>query len=319
MRIGAIDTSRFSAATLAGALIAAALVIVPTIGGLALSGASSGPVPEIGAPTMVDKGDVSGGVPGVAVTDPGLAVDGAKVDPSVIRTAYLQVETGDIDVARAHLEDRVKSAGGYAASSTRYGTTDAPILEITFRVPAAALDDLLAAFRTEGKLLGESVNSYEVTMQLVDLEARLKSLRASESAYLDLMKRASSVADVLAVQTELTRVRADIESYDAQRAALADQVAMATITVQLSTPASPVADATKDFDLGREIGAAVANLIAVGRGAIVLALNGVVVLLPIVVVGALAGGLIGRAAGPIAGFAGRALGVAGRRRTSRRR
>jgi len=315
MRIGSINTSRFGAATLAGALIAAALVIVPTLGGLLSSGVSTGAAPEAGAPTMVDKGVVSGG----AALAPGAALDGARVDQSVIRTAYLQVEIGDVDVARTHLEDRVKAAGGYASSSTRYGDASAPILEITFRAPATALDDLLTAFRSEGKLLSESINSYEVTMQLVDLEARLKSLRASESAYLDLMKRASSVADVIAVQTELTHVRADIESYDAQRAALADQVAMATITVQLSTPASPVTDATKDFDLGREIGVAVANLIAVGRGAIVLALNAVVVLLPIVVVGALAGGLVGRAVGPIAGFAGNALGVTGRRRPSRRR
>jgi hypothetical protein len=315
MRIGSINTSRFSAATLAGALIAAALVIVPTLGSIFSGGVPTGAGPEAGAPTLVDKGVVSGGV----TPAPGAALDGAKTDPSVVRTAYMQVEIGDVDVARTHLEDRVKAAGGYASSSTRYGDASAPILEITFRAPATALDDLLAAFRSEGKLLSESINSYEVTMQLVDLEARLKSLRASESAYLDLMKRASSVADVLAVQTELTRVRADIESYDAQRAALADQVAMATITVQLSTPASPVTAATKDFDLGREIGVAVANLIAVGRGAIVLALNAVVVLLPIVVVGALVGGLVGRAIGPIAGFAGNALGVTGRRRPSRRR
>lgn len=318
MRIGSIDTSRFSAATLVGALIAAAVVILPTLGGM-LTSAQTGAAPEVGAPTMVDKGAVAGVVSGGPAPAPGTAIDGARVDPSVIRTAYLQVEIGDVDVARTHLEDRVKAAGGYAASSNRYGTTAAPILEITFRAPAAALDELLAAFRNEGKLLGESINSYEVTTQIVDLEARLKSLRASESAYLDLMKRASSVADVLAVQTELTRVRADIESYDAQRAALADQVAMATITVQLTTPASPVADATKDFDLGREVGSAVANLIAVGRGAIVLALNGVVVLLPIVVVGAVAGGLVGRVVGPIAGFAVNALGLAGRRRPSRRR
>lgn len=315
MRIGSINISRFSTATVAGALIAAALVIVPTLGGLLSSGVSTGGAPEAGAPTMVDKGVVSSGISPA----PGAALDGARVDQSVIRTAYLQVEVGDVDVARTRLEDRVKAAGGYASSSTRYGDTAAPILEITFRAPATALDDLLAAFRSEGKLLSESINSYEVTMQLVDLEARLKSLRASESAYLDLMKRASSVADVIAVQTELTRVRADIESYDAQRAALADQVAMATITVQLSTPASPVTDATKDFDLGREIGVAIANLIAVGRGAIVLALNAVVVLLPIVVIGALAGGLVGRAVGPIAGFVGNALGITGRRRTSRRR
>lgn len=312
MRIGTLSF-RLNGAALAGALLAAVIVIGPSLGGLFGASTGSGASPE--GPTLVDKG-VSGGTS----STPGVAADGGTTpNPAVIRTAYLQIEIADVDAARTRLEERIKAAGGYLSASSRYGTAAAPILEVTFRVPEASLNDLLASFRKEGKLLGESVNSYEVTMQLVDLEARLKSLRASESAYLDLLKRASSVADVLAVQAELTRVRADIESYDAQRAALADQVAMSTITVQLSTPASPVADATKDFDLVREIGAAFANLISVGRSAIVVLLNLIVVLLPIVVVGAVVGGLVGRAAAPLARFIGGLLGISGKRRTVRRR
>jgi hypothetical protein len=79
--------------------------------------------------------------------------------------------------------------------------------------------------------LSEQISTYEVTMQLVDLEARLRNLRASETALLELMSRATTVSDVLAVQTQLTSVRSDIESYDAQRASLADQVAMTTVSV----------------------------------------------------------------------------------------
>lgn len=312
MRIGSLSF-RVNGAALIGALLAALIVVGPSLG--SLFGASTGGVASPESPTLVDKG-VSGG----SSSTPGVAVDnGAKVSPAVIRTAYLQIEIADVDAARTRLEERITAVGGYLSASSRYGDAAAPILEVTFRVPEASLNDLLVAFRKEGKLLGESVNSYEVTMQLVDLEARLKSLRASESAYLDLLKRASSVADVLAVQAELTRVRSDIESYDAQRAALADQVAMSTITVQLSTPASPVADATKDFDLVREIGAAFANLISVGRSAIVVLLNVIVVLLPIVVIGAVIGGLVGRAAAPVARFVGGLLGISGTRRTTRRR
>lgn len=304
---------RLNGAALIGAIVAAVIVIGPSLGSLINFGASTGASPE--GPTLVDKGTTGGG----STSTPGVVDGSATKDPAVIRTAYLQIEIADVDAARTRLEDRVKAAGGYLSASTRYGDASAPVIEATFRAPAAALNDLLAAFRAEGKLLGESITSYEVTMQLIDLEARLKSLRASESAYLDLLKRASTVADVLAVQAELTHVRADIESYDAQRAALADQVAMSTITVQLSTPISPVSDATKNFDLGRELGAAVANLISVGRSAIVLALNAIVVLLPIVAVGAVVGGLIGRAAAPVVGLLGRTLGVTGRRRTTRRR
>ena len=312
MRIGSLSL-RLNGAAVAGAIIAAVIVIGPSLGSLInLGGATTGAAPD--SPTLVDKGTGGG-----STSTPGAVDGGTTKDPAVIRTAYLQIEIADVDAARTRLEDRVKAAGGYLSASTRYGDASAPVIEATFRAPAAALNDLLVAFRAEGKLLGESITSYEVTMQLIDLEARLKSLRASESAYLDLLKRASTVADVLAVQAELTRVRADIESYDAQRAALADQVAMSTITVQLSTPVSPVSDATKNFDLGREIGAAFANLISVGRSAIVLALNAVVVLLPIVALGAVVGGLIGRVATPVAGLLGRTLGITSRRRTVRRR
>ena len=306
---------RLNGAALLGALVAAAIVIGPSLGSLIGSSTSSGAAPDAVNPTLVDKGVTGGGS-----TSAPSATDGSSTkDPAVIRTAYLQIEIAGVDAARTRLEEQAKAAGGYLSSSTRYGDASAPVIEATFRVPAAQLDTLLAAFRAEGKLLGESISSYEVTMQLIDLEARLKSLRASESAYLDLLKRASTVADVLAVQAQLTSVRADIESYDAQRAALADQVAMSTITVQLTTPASPVADATKNFDLGREIGAAFANLISVGRSGIVLLLNTVVVLVPIVAVGAVIGGLIGRAAAPAAALVGRVLGISGRRRTTRRR
>jgi hypothetical protein len=153
--------------------------------------------------------------------------------------------------------------------------------------------------RGEGTVLQEQISSYEVTMQLVDLEARLKNLRASESALIKLMAKATRITDVLSVQSELSRVRGDIESYDAQRAALADQVAMATISVQLTLLASPLDTASKDFNLVKEIQSALANLVAVGRSAIVLVINLVVVALPIVLIGALLGGLLGRAIAPL--------------------
>jgi hypothetical protein len=157
----------------------------------------------------------------------------------------------------------------------------------------------MATLHSSGKLLSEDTGSYEVTMQLVDLEARLKNLRASEAAYLSLMKRAVSVSDIVAVQAELSIVQGDIESFDAQRAALADQVAMANVSVTLSEPASPISDASSNFDLGRELSNALANLINVGRAVIVAVINIVVVAIPIAVLGGLFGSLLARGAAPL--------------------
>jgi hypothetical protein len=148
-------------------------------------------------------------------------------------------------------------------------------------------------------------------MQLVDLEARLRNLRASEAALLELMTRATTVSDVLSVQTQLTAVRSDIESYDAQRTAIADQVAMTTISVTISPIGSSIGNATSGFDLRKEVALAFANLISVGRTVIVAAINLVIVVLPIALIGALVGGLLGRTVTPLFALLRRLIGVGG--------
>jgi len=195
-----------------------------------------------------------------------------------------------------------------------------PYLTVTFRVPAASFDAAVLALREEGTLLSEQISTYEVTMQLVDLEARLRNLRASETALLELMTQATTVSDVLAVQTQLTVVRSDIESYEAQRAALADQVAMTTISVTISPIGSSIGDAARGFDFGREVSLAVANLISVGRTVVIAAINLVIVVLPIALIGALAGGLLGRAVTPLVALLRRLVGVGvATKQTTRRR
>jgi len=227
----------------------------------------------------------------------GGAAVGDRVD--VVRTGNFTLEVSSLDESLAHLTDAVKSAGGYLSASSRYQDTASPYFVVTYRIPAASFDAVLKRVRSEGTVLNEQIDSYEVTMQLVDLEARLKNLRASESALDTLMAKAKSVADVLAVQGQLTQVRGDIESFDAQRAALANQVAMTTLSVQLNLPASPVTDASKGFNVLTELRAALGNLISVARSLAVVIINLVIVALPIALGGALLGGVVARTWEPL--------------------
>jgi hypothetical protein len=224
------------------------------------------------------------------------------------------------DDALARVTTIVESAGGYISSSSRSGEGDNLYLSATLRVPAADFSAVMASLRGEGEVLSEDIGSYEVTMQVLDLEARLENLRASEDAFLKLLDRAQTVADVVAVQSELSRIQGDIESYEAQLSGVKDQVEMASINVSLSLPVSPVAEASGDFDLGYEISNALANLINVGRAVFTAAINIVVIGAPIALLGGLFGSLIGRAFSALASRAKRTLGGApkGARRAARR-
>ena len=309
MKIGSLTLPTFSSPAKLGVVAALVLALSASGGfGALFFGASGGASPS-------EKGD-TGGVPTATPGDG--SITGDRID--VIRTGTFSLEVEDVDASLTKLTSVVKSQGGYVSGSYRYTDTSTPYLTVTFRVPAASFDAAVLALRAEGTVLSEQISTYEVTMQLVDLEARLRNLRASEAALLELMTRATTVSDVLAVQTQLTAVRSDIESYDAQRAALADQVAMTTVSVTISPIGSSIGNATNGFDLGKEVSRAVANLIAVGRTVIIAAINLVIVVLPIALVGALAGGLLGRATTPLFALLRRLMGVGvATKRTVRRR
>ena len=221
---------------------------------------------------------------------------------------------------RSRVTNLVESAGGYLSASSRSGEEENLNLSATFKVPEAKFSDVMASLRAEGKTLHEDINSYEVTMQVVDLEARLRNLRASEAAFLELLDRAKSVADVVAVQTELSRIRGDIEAYDSQLNVLKDQVAMSSISVTMQLPVSPVDAASGDFDLGYEISNALANLINVGRAVVTAGINIVIIGIPIAVIGALFGSVIGRALTAAAAWFKKSLNGSGKgaRRAARR-
>ena len=310
MKIGSLTLPSLSTPAKFGVVTALVLALSASGGFSALLFGASG-----GTSAPIEKSD-TGGVPTATPGDG--SIEGDRID--VVRNGSFTLEVTDVEASLTALTGIVKSQGGYVSGSYRYADAATPYLTVTFRVPAASFDAVVLSLRAEGTILSEQISTYEVTMQLVDLEARLRNLRASEAALLELMSRATTVSDVLAVQTQLTAVRSDIESFDAQRAALADQVAMTTIAVTISPVGSSIGNATNGFDLGKEISLAVANLISVGRTVIVAAINLVIVVLPIAIIGALAGGLLGRAISPLVALLRRLMGLGvATKRTNRRR
>jgi hypothetical protein len=114
--------------------------------------------------------------------------------------------------------------------------TDIDQATATLRIPADALESVLAGLRAEGELLGEQLGGDDVTDRYVDLSARLRSQRILEERLLEILGRVSSVEDALQVETQLTRVRTEIEQLDGQRRAMEDRVSFATVDLVVSSP-----------------------------------------------------------------------------------
>ena len=156
--------------------------------------------------------------------------------PMIVRTAGMTLTTKDFDQARAGLDDILRRHRGYVGQlnvNTPVGV--GRTLTATLRVPADQLDATLAELRKLGRVEAESQSGQEITAQYVDLEARLSNGRNTERRLIDvLQQRTGKLADVLAVETELSRVRGEIESMESQRKTLANQVDFATLNTTVN-------------------------------------------------------------------------------------
>jgi hypothetical protein len=115
---------------------------------------------------------------------------------------------------------------------------------LVLRVPPtefAGLRDRVAELGTE---VSRSTSSQDVTDQALDVESRLATQRASVARVRALLEQARDLSEVVAIEAELTRRQADLESLEARSAALASQVRLATLVVRLVAPGSALAEAT---------------------------------------------------------------------------
>jgi len=238
------------------------------------------PVPEL--PTTVDSNGAAGG--GTVAGAPNDA--GPVTGPMIVRTGTLDLQVAGVDTAVADATRVVTAAGGYVAGSDSSFNGDQPIATLTLRIPAAAWDATLAQLRGLAiKVLGEKTSASEVTAQIVDMDARIVNLRATEAALLQIMQKATRVTDILEVQGQLTAVRGEIEQLQAARKNLADQAAQGTLAVAFSLASAPVTTVANAWDPGTVVAEAAASLVGMGQGLASAAIWLAIVGLPILLVG----------------------------------
>ena len=203
----------------------------------------------------------------------------------IVKTGSIALEVTDLDKAVSQAQSTIEGMGGNVSQSSSSGEKDSAVATVVYRVPVARWDDALAAIRALGnRVISEQTNSTDATAQVIDLDARISNLQATESALQSIMARASAIPDVLAVEQQLSSTEGQIEELSAQQALLKNQAAMSTLTVSFSTPAeTDTTQAAQGWDLGTQIDQAVATLVHIGQGLVTIVVWAVIVGLPIVI------------------------------------
>ena len=157
--------------------------------------------------------------------------DNAKI----IYTTYLSIETKDYDWAYQQLNDTLSSVDGYLESSSEYtdSTDSTRTLSLTLRVPESSYDAFVDAAEQAGSVTSKSESTEDVTTQYMDIEARLDNLTAQRTRLQELQASADNLTDLLQIESSLSDVQYQIESYQSQLNWYSQQVSYCTVNITL--------------------------------------------------------------------------------------
>lgn len=167
------------------------------------------------------------------------AVQGASlVDRKLTQNGYLSLIVNRVEDAIESLTSIADTLGGNVDSvrfinAERNSDKNAVIV---IRVPADNFTEgLKRAKETAVKVNEQSVSMSDVTDQFIDMQARMKNLKAEEAQYQEILGKAEEIENVMRVSRALFAVREEIDRLQGQMNYLSRQVDMSIITISLSS------------------------------------------------------------------------------------
>jgi hypothetical protein len=185
---------------------------------------------------------VAGKAPAHAVED--LSQPAQPQQRAVISTGKIVLVSSDLTSARTRLDAVLTQLGGHVADENTLTDDHGNVTSshLVIRVPSAHFDQAMTQLAGVASLRSSSRQAEDVTTRVIDLGARIAAERAGVRRLRDLVSRTASLPALLAVERALTERQGELESLRQQRAYLADQTSLATISVDLMrrTVAAPV-------------------------------------------------------------------------------
>lgn len=166
--------------------------------------------------------------------------DGSGVsEQKVIKTASAEVEVEDFDSAVRLVSTIAHELDGLITSSSRSQTEDNLRANFTIRVPHINFEALLNRLEQMGEVKRLDIWTHDVTEEFIDLDARLKVYQEQEQAYIRLLEKAQTIADILEIERELSRIRAEIERITGRLRYLENQVEHSTLHLVVAAKKQP--------------------------------------------------------------------------------
>lgn len=223
----------------------------------------------------------------------------AAADRKIIRNADLTMEVTSTTDTQHRIVSIAETYGGFVVTSeTKQRESAEPAnrtldIKLVIRVPQNQFGTVLDKIRGLANSLNEEkVSGQDVTEEFIDLEARIRTQKALEAQFLQIMKQAGEITDALEVQRQIAEVRSNIERLEGRKRFLENRSSLSTITVNIVAPKPVVVVPTTGFR--HTVRDAVSESVEMASGIVLFFVRFVIVMIPLFVLVLLPGGLIVR-------------------------
>ncbi len=167
------------------------------------------------------------------------------VERKLMQDGVLSLVVGKVEESVQTIRTVAENLGGRIDSVQLVNVKgqDKKLATVVMRVPSVNFNKGMDQVKGLAiQVQSENISTRDVTEQFIDMQARLKNLKAEEVQYLEIMKQAKKISDILSVSEKLYSVRQQIEQIQGQMNYLSRQVDMSIITITLSS--EPEVDAS---------------------------------------------------------------------------
>ncbi len=162
----------------------------------------------------------------------------SEIERKIVKNGDISFETNDIAATRQKILATLKSLGGYVVDDKESMDNEQNRKDYTLDVsiPADNFDKLLSFVSSSAdKIDSKNISITDVTTNYIDITTRLANKKILENRYLELLKKASKISDLLEIENKLTEIRSDIESTQGRLNYLNKQVLFSSLNITFYT------------------------------------------------------------------------------------
>ena len=165
-------------------------------------------------------------------------------DRKISKNAQLEIKVKSLDDSMNFITNKTNSYKGYIVSSSSYAPNtdyETKTANISLRVPSDSLDQFLKEIKTYAKeTIHESIFTQDITEEYIDVKAKITSMESSEQRLTKLLDKTESVKEIVEVEKELSRLRADIDSLKGRFKFIENSVVTSLVHIYIEEIPNPV-------------------------------------------------------------------------------